>query len=515
MCELKTILKYFTITDDFNQSVKVRELFCILEDSNTKNSEVVKFIANNFEDLELNLILHKLNLLFKGRNIELDEISQFPNFSHLYNFIIAEQYFQQSEYTKCVEILNQLNSKYTTQKIQANLEIINFRLIQSYFSLANNHLALKIGYNYLHQKPESKLIKNLLNRVIKFNKWNLNKPRISLCMIVKNEENYLQGCLESVKGIVSEIIIVDTGSTDNTIEIARKFDAKIYHFEWINDFSAARNESIRFAKGEWILFLDADERLILKDQNYIFNVLNSLPDKIGAVLCILESLHAKENGESEMHRGAYPRLFRNYGYPNICFSGKIHEQISPSIKQLGKEFVDSEIIIEHLGYNRDENALSQKIKRNYELLLQQVKDEPLNGYAWFQLGQTLGRMNLQFKAIEAMEFALDTKTLSGPLRASAYATLAQLVGNNRQIERCLFYAEKSLEIAPNQQYARHLKAFALLHLGRFEEAEDEFRKVLQIKNQQQEFTSSGFDVEIPEQLIYKGIKQAKEKVLQT
>ena len=87
------------------------------------------------------------------------------------------------------------------------------------------------------------------------------KPLLSLSMIEKNEESMLPGCLESVKEVVDEIVIVDTGSSDRTKEIARSFGAKIIDFEWVNDFAAARNESLRNCTGEWILYLDADERL--------------------------------------------------------------------------------------------------------------------------------------------------------------------------------------------------------------------------------------------------------------
>src|SRR3990167_6711291 len=86
-------------------------------------------------------------------------------------------------------------------------------------------------------------------------------PTISLCMIVKNEERYLDQCLNSVKDLADEIIIVDTGSTDRTKEIAKKFNAKIFDFKWTDDFSAARNESIKHATKDWILVLDADEVL--------------------------------------------------------------------------------------------------------------------------------------------------------------------------------------------------------------------------------------------------------------
>ena len=94
---------------------------------------------------------------------------------------------------------------------------------------------------------------------------NRSKARISQCMIVKNEEDKIEKALSWGKGIVSEQIVVDTGSTDRTVEIAEAMGAKIYHFEWIDDFSAARNFAISKAKYEWIAFLDADEYFLEED----------------------------------------------------------------------------------------------------------------------------------------------------------------------------------------------------------------------------------------------------------
>ncbi len=84
---------------------------------------------------------------------------------------------------------------------------------------------------------------------------------LTLSMIVKNEEKYLEDCLKSVRGVADEIVIVDTGSTDHTIEIAQEYNAKLFHYTWINDFSAARNYALEKSTGDWVLYLDADERL--------------------------------------------------------------------------------------------------------------------------------------------------------------------------------------------------------------------------------------------------------------
>src|SRR3989344_8865534 len=99
------------------------------------------------------------------------------------------------------------------------------------------------------------------------------QPRLSLCMIVKDEERFLPACLESVRGLVDELIIVDTGSSDKTKEIAQRFvdqiGGKLIDFFWIDDFSAARNEGLKHATGGWILVLDADEVIAQQDHERI------------------------------------------------------------------------------------------------------------------------------------------------------------------------------------------------------------------------------------------------------
>ncbi|RKY56250.1 MAG: glycosyltransferase, partial [Candidatus Neomarinimicrobiota bacterium] len=84
---------------------------------------------------------------------------------------------------------------------------------------------------------------------------------LTTAMIVRNEAAYLEECLRSIQSVSDQIVIVDTGSTDSTLEIARKYKADIYHFDWVDDFAAARNESLKYAKGNWVLCIDADERL--------------------------------------------------------------------------------------------------------------------------------------------------------------------------------------------------------------------------------------------------------------
>ncbi|GAB1430470.1 hypothetical protein MASR2M18_13030 [Ignavibacteria bacterium] len=335
-------------------------------------------------------------------------------------------------------------------------------------------------------------------------------PLLSLCMIVKNEGKFLRECLESVAGIADEIIVVDTGSSDGTKEIARSAGAKVVDFAWINDFAAARNESLRHAHGRWILYLDADERLHEDAKLHLRNLLVTLPDEIGALICTIISPHRQADDSSEEHRGGYPRIFRRL--PGIAFHGRVHEQITPALLGSGKQIALSDVVILHLGYNQSREILEQKTKRNYELLLRHVREEPENAYAWFQLGQTLSRMGLTKQAEDALRFAIELGSLTPTISAVATAALAQIAGNSRRFAEALQWAEQSLQFAPEQLYARHLRAYSLHHLGRNKEAEREFLELLERRKNYNSKIHSGFDVFIPEDAVLQGLADSRKNI---
>jgi glycosyltransferase involved in cell wall biosynthesis len=170
------------------------------------------------------------------------------------------------------------------------------------------------------------------------------KPGISLCMIVKNEERFLEGCLKSVQGIVDEIIIVDTGSTDSTIDIARRYTSDIYTFQWIDDFSAARNFAISKAGCEWILSLDADERIRDVDLHRLRRELHS--DKDAFDVTIMNEQLEDSLLNVSIHRAI--RLFRNH--PDIYFENRVHEDVSPSLFRKNARIAKAPFNILHLGY---------------------------------------------------------------------------------------------------------------------------------------------------------------------
>ena len=165
------------------------------------------------------------------------------------------------------------------------------------------------------------------------------RQTLALCMIVKDEEKHLADCLESIVNVVDQIVIVDTGSKDNTIKIAKRYNAEIINFKWCNDFSAARNESIKHAKADWILWMDADERLSSESANEIRKLLK--PETKPVIYKV--QINSQTDKGSSVRLSSAHRIFNNK--KGIYFTGKIHEQISESAAILGGEERESNIII--------------------------------------------------------------------------------------------------------------------------------------------------------------------------
>jgi glycosyltransferase involved in cell wall biosynthesis/cytochrome c-type biogenesis protein CcmH/NrfG len=338
------------------------------------------------------------------------------------------------------------------------------------------------------------------------------KPLLSVSMIVKNEQKFLPGCLDSLRGLADEIIIADTGSTDATIDIARAHGASVVYTNWNGDFAEARNFSLQHCKGKWVLYIDADERMLPEQAQYIRTMLETAPEYVGAFLCTIISPHRQNNNTTETHTGAYPRLFRNLGYPAVQFQGRVHEQISPSILNADLKIAASDIVIQHLGYDQSPDVMRTKVQRNFELLMQHIQEEPTNGQAWLQLGFTLAFMQKKDEAEQALKFALQLGNLNIHLEASAASTLAQLAGSSGKFAEALHWAEYSLTKAPRQVYGLHLKAHALLYLRRFDEAETTFMEVLRRIDQPVD-TQAGYDVAIDRSIVLQGLEKARRKMV--
>jgi len=332
------------------------------------------------------------------------------------------------------------------------------------------------------------------------------KPLLALNMIVKDEEHNIANCLQSVVGVVDEIIITDTGSTDNTVEIAKSFGADIFHYQWGDDFATARNKTLSNTKSEWILYLDADERLSSNSAMIIRNLVSNATDDCGGYICRVNNLH-KIDDYGNM-QGFYPRLFKNYGYPKIQFLGKVHEQISPSIFDLDKSIYPSDIEIEHYGYAISQEELKLKVRRNLSILTKHIIDEPTNGYAWYQLGQTLAQMQLYEQSENALLSAIECKNLSKNIIGTTALTLSNIYCRLGRFEDASLWAETAIQTSRDIIPPLHAKATALLHLNKASEAEKVYIDLKKIQENYKKIRKD-FYIQIPDNVIQKGLEEAK------
>jgi GT2 family glycosyltransferase/tetratricopeptide (TPR) repeat protein len=211
-------------------------------------------------------------------------------------------------------------------------------------------------------------------------------PRVSVCLIVKNEERFLLQCLRSVRALASQIVVVDTGSTDRTIDLAREFGAEVHSFAWCDDFSAARNAALEHATGDWVLIIDADEELMPEQAEAISREIRAAA-VMGYRLPIIQRGHEQE-GCSYV-----PRLFRNA--PGLFFVGRIHEQVFSSIQvrcqQWGLKHQLGKAALLHHGYTGEVMAARNKIERNLRLLERAIEEMPREPNLIMSLGLELVR----------------------------------------------------------------------------------------------------------------------------
>lgn len=231
--------------------------------------------------------------------------------------------------------------------------------------------------------------------------------KLSLCMIVRNEAHNLKNCLEPLRSVLDEIVVVDTGSEDETKTIAKSLGAKVFDFTWCNDFAAARNESIRQAIGDYILWLDADDRMDFDNIKKLRNLKRRLSNKKDQAYYFI--IRAKDpEGEKEFLQ---LRIFPNI--KGAFFDGKIHEQIYPCLTRLGVKFVKIDVTIRHIGYE-DAELKKKKAERNLKIIEDLLKAEPDNLMLHYHAGRTLAGLDRRFEAIEHMKRIVeDEKATSG------------------------------------------------------------------------------------------------------
>lgn len=234
---------------------------------------------------------------------------------------------------------------------------------------------------------------------------------LSLCMIVKDEAANLPQCLASVKGLADEIVVIDTGSSDDTPTIAEKAGAKVNFLIWGDDFAIARNTSLDHATQDWLLVLDADETLTPAGRRLIESIKQDKPlGQVNPADLLLVTMLRREVGANQSPYTRVSRLFRNL--PALKFVRPYHESIDESVEALMAaeahwqiaQFGD--IAIDHTGYRADEVVAKDKFKRAQRIMTSHLAKHPQDAYMANKLGALYTQSNEWAKALEILQTAL-------------------------------------------------------------------------------------------------------------
>lgn len=290
--------------------------------------------------------------------------------------------------------------------------------------------------------------------------------RLTACLIAKNEEKHIEPCLRSLNGLVDEIVVVDTGSTDRTAQIAESLGAKVGVFEWCDDFALARNASLELATGDWILWIDADERLDVDSKTSLISGLVR-PHFGGYTIQILNFLNESEQIDQIIHRPC--RLFRKL--PGVQFEGRVHEQVAPSIERLGLPVARLEgVRLKHYGYRREERKAKGKDERNIRLIERELEENPDDGFQLFNLANshfTIGNWSQAAENCERASKTLAPGIYHGQFCYQLWATSLHMLGKNEAALSVCAAAQDAGFGGPLVEFAR---AIALKALQRYDEA---------------------------------------------
>jgi tetratricopeptide (TPR) repeat protein len=278
-----------------------------------------------------------------------------------------------------------------------------------------------------------------------------SNPTISLCMIVRDEETYIGQCLASVKEFVDEVVVVDTGCQDSTLSIAQGFGARIFKHPWTGDFSAARNHSLDHATGDWILVLDADEKLAPKDGQQLRNLVQHANVKgfkliqrtylwNAGFVCSIPNPgdYVEGHGYSDCVEVHVIRLFCSD--PGIRYQGRVNELVDPVFDSQGLPLGQSQLVIHHYGKVGSLERLERKKQLYLELGRQKAVEESQNPMAQFEMGAQLYELKQFLECVPYFKTAYGlSKTFSLSLLyiAKAYHLSGEMEEADRYYRRCL------------------------------------------------------------------------------
>lgn len=301
--------------------------------------------------------------------------------------------------------------------------------------------------------------------------------KLSMCMIARDSERTIGPALASARPWVDEMIVLDTGSTDRTVEIARAHGARVYHFPWCDDFSAARNESLQYALGMWIFWMDSDDTLDESNGRKLRALANA--DCPAHVLGYVMQVHcpgAGEAGSLDVTEVDHVKMFRNR--PDLRFDGRIHEQILPAIRRAGGDVVFTDIFVTHTGYDHSPEGQRKKLERDLRILHLELGERPDHPFTLFNLGMTYADVKDWDKAIGFLRRSITCSPPEASHLRKAYALLVYCLAQQNDHPAAMVVCQTALQQFPRDVELRFRQAVLLHDAGRLLEAAAVYEEIL-------------------------------------
>ena len=303
---------------------------------------------------------------------------------------------------------------------------------------------------------------------------------ISLCMIVKDEERVLGECLQSARPFFREMIVVDTGSTDRTKAIAREHGAQVHDSPWTDSFSDARNESLKYAQGKWLFWMDADDTLPPASGEALLHAALHAPAHIAGFVVPVQFVDEGPSRDGASGAGGtrvdHVKLFRNLS--GLRFEGRIHEQILASLRPHG-DIARSSALVLHSGYDTSPEGQARKRIRDAKLLQLDLRERPGHPFVLFNLGMTDHYGGEHAGAIGWLRQSIEAANPGDSHVRKAYALLALSLRQMGQAEESRAVLEAGLQSTPADPELHFHLAHLLTEQAQYAEAEAHYARVLE------------------------------------
>lgn len=308
------------------------------------------------------------------------------------------------------------------------------------------------------------------------------RPKLSVCMIVRDNERTLEPCLKSIRPWCDELVVVDTGSLDCTPLIAKNHGAKVSFFPWVDSFAAARNVSLERATGEWLFWMDSDDVISPECGRKLREI--AYGPHTESTLGYIMQVHCPgdpDSGAEDLTVVDHVKLLRNH--PQIRFEGRIHEQVLPSIRRLGGQIAWTDVFVVHAGSDHSEAGRKRKYVRDLRLLQAELDEQPEHPFVLFNFGMTYADMGEHRKACGYLERSVRAAKPEESHLRKAYALWLGCLVHIDDFSSAERVAAEALSRFPDDGELGFRQGLVHHARGRMKEAAASYRRVLEVREE--------------------------------